>query len=79
MNTTDLTPLPPRPNLEQYKKQAKDFIKLAKAGDPQTLRRAQEQGRESEMLKNVVRAMWRFFHDEDLPDPPQAQPPVLVA
>ncbi|HSM76227.1 MAG TPA: ankyrin repeat domain-containing protein [Bryobacteraceae bacterium] len=41
MNTTDLTPLPPRPNLEQYKKQAKDFIKLAKAGDPQTLRRAQ--------------------------------------
>lgn len=45
----------------------------------QTLRRAQEQGRESDMLKSVVRAMWRFFHDEDLPDPPQAQPPVLVA
>jgi predicted ATP-dependent endonuclease of OLD family len=44
-----------------------------------TLRRAQEQGRESDMLKNVVRAMWRFFHDEDLPDPPQTQPPVLVA
>lgn len=44
----------------------------------QTLRRAQEQGRESDMLKNVVRAMWRFFHDVDLPDPPQAQPPVPV-
>lgn len=45
----------------------------------QTLLRAQEQGRESDMLKNVVRAMWRFFHNEDLPDPLQAQPPVLVA
>jgi hypothetical protein len=45
----------------------------------QTLRRAKEQGRESDMLKNVIRAMWRFFHDEDLPDPPQAQAPVSVA
>lgn len=44
----------------------------------QTLRLAKEQGQESEMLKNVVREMWRFFHDEDLPDPPQAQAPVSV-
>jgi putative ATP-dependent endonuclease of OLD family len=44
----------------------------------QTLHRAKEQGRESEMLKNVVRAIWRFFRDEDLPEPPpaQAQGPV---
>jgi putative ATP-dependent endonuclease of the OLD family len=45
----------------------------------QTLLRANERGRESEMLKNVIRAMWRFFRDEDLPDPPQAQAPVPVA
>lgn len=45
----------------------------------QTLRRAQEQGRESAMLKDVIRAMWRFFRDEDLPDLPQAQAPVPVA
>jgi len=30
MRTTDLTPLPERPNLEQYKKQAKDMVKAAK-------------------------------------------------
>jgi putative ATP-dependent endonuclease of OLD family len=45
----------------------------------QTLLRAKEHGRESDMLKNVVRAMWRFFRDEDLTDPPQAQAPVPVA
>ncbi|MBU2587564.1 MAG: ATP-dependent endonuclease [Alphaproteobacteria bacterium] len=45
----------------------------------QTLLRAKEHGRESDMLKNVVRSIWRFFRDEDLPDPPQAQAPVLVA
>ncbi|WP_104017828.1 ATP-dependent nuclease [Roseovarius nitratireducens] len=44
-----------------------------------TLRRAQEQGRESKMLNDLVRAMWRFFHDEDLPDPPLPQTPVSVA
>jgi hypothetical protein len=32
------------------------------------LLRAKEQGRESEMLKNVIRAMWRIFRDEDLPE-----------
>lgn len=45
----------------------------------QTLRRAKEQGRESDTLRNVIRAMWRFFRDEDLPDPPQAQVSVPVA
>jgi ankyrin repeat protein len=34
MNTTDLTPLPARPNLEQYKKQAKELVRLAHSGDP---------------------------------------------
>ena len=37
------------------------------------LLRAREQGRESEMLKNVVRSIWRFFHDDDLPDTSQPQ------
>jgi ankyrin repeat protein len=34
MNTTDLTPLPARPNLEQYKKQAKELVRLARSADP---------------------------------------------
>lgn len=34
MNTTDLTLLPARPSLEQYKKQAKDFVKAHAAGEP---------------------------------------------
>lgn len=45
----------------------------------QTLLRAKEQGRESDMLKNLVRAMWRFFRDEEIPDPPQAQAQVVSA
>jgi hypothetical protein len=39
MNTTDLTPLPDRPSLEQYRKQAKDFVKLAKSGDSEIRQR----------------------------------------
>ena len=34
--------LPPRPNLEQYKKQAKELVKAWKAGDPATLARITE-------------------------------------
>lgn len=44
----------------------------------QTLLRAKEQGHESEMLKSLVRAMWRFFRDEEIPDPTEAQAPVAV-
>jgi len=33
----DALPLPPRPNLEQFKKQAKELLKACKAGDPQAL------------------------------------------
>ncbi len=33
----------------------------------QTLVLAKEQGHESEMLINLVRAMWRFFRDEEIP------------
>jgi ankyrin repeat protein len=33
MNTFDLTPLPARPNLEQYKRQAKELVKRAAGGD----------------------------------------------
>src|SRR5438034_11122288 len=31
--------LPPRPNLEQYRKQAKDLLRTWKAADPQTKRK----------------------------------------
>src|SRR2546421_2187480 len=33
----DALPLPPRPNVEQYKKQAKELLKACKSGDPQAL------------------------------------------
>jgi ankyrin repeat protein len=37
-NPQDALPLPPRPNLEQYKKLAKDLMKACKAADPQAVR-----------------------------------------
>ena len=46
MNTTALTPLPARPNLEQYKKQAKERLKSARASareTPSTLAGAQSE------------------------------------
>lgn len=36
---TDVRVLPPRPNLEQYKKQAKDLVRLLKSGDAEAVRR----------------------------------------
>jgi hypothetical protein len=42
LNPTDLTPLPARPSLEQYKKQAKDFVRLVKSGDSEAVRRAKK-------------------------------------
>jgi ankyrin repeat protein len=33
----DALPLPPRPNLEQYKKQAKELLKACKSGEPEAL------------------------------------------
>ena len=33
-----------------------------------TLTQAKEQGYESEMLKDIVRSIWRFFHDEEIPE-----------
>jgi ankyrin repeat protein len=38
-NPQDALPLPPRPNLEQYKKLAKDLLKACKSGEPDALRR----------------------------------------
>src|SRR5215475_9601175 len=35
---SDALPLPPRPNLEQYKKLAKDFQKVCKSSDPGAIR-----------------------------------------
>jgi ankyrin repeat protein len=35
---SDALPLPPRPNLEHYKKRAKDLHKVYKSGDPEALR-----------------------------------------
>lgn len=37
-NPQDALPLPPRPNLEQYKKQAKELVKACKSGDPDAVR-----------------------------------------
>ncbi len=45
----------------------------------QTRLRAKEKGRESEMLKSLVRAMWHFFRREELPDLPQAHAPAVAA
>ncbi len=42
MNSTDLTPLPARPRLEQYRKQAKDFVKLGKSSDSQAVQRIEK-------------------------------------
>lgn len=39
MNTTNFKPLPSRPDLEQYRKQAKDFIKACKSGNSETIHR----------------------------------------
>lgn len=36
-NPQDALPLPPQPNLEQYKKQAKELVKACKSGDPDAL------------------------------------------
>ena len=38
----DAKELPARPNLEQYKKQAKDLVKARKSGDPEALRRIRQ-------------------------------------
>jgi predicted ATPase len=45
----------------------------------QTLLRASGQGHESVMLKDLVRAMWLFFRNEEIPDSPEVQSPVIVA
>lgn len=39
MDAIDAKPLPPRPSLEQYKKQAKDLVRACRAGDPEALGR----------------------------------------
>jgi Ankyrin repeats (3 copies) len=48
--------LPARPNLEQYKKQAKDLLKNSKAGDPEALRRMQEYHRSGKVRPDSPRA-----------------------
>jgi hypothetical protein len=36
-NPQDALPLPPRPNLEQYKRLAKDLVRACKSGDPEAI------------------------------------------
>src|SRR5438876_9280905 len=36
-NPQDALPLPPKPNLEQYKKQAKNLVKACRSGDPDAI------------------------------------------
>ena len=55
MNITDLTPLPARPSLEQYKKQAKDFLKLGKSSDFETVQRVKKyHPRSSQLLDSGI-------------------------
>ena len=58
---SDALPLPPRPNLEQYKKLARDFQNACKSTDPTAIRRqvarwletlAQLQDPESPLLRD---------------------------
>src|SRR5947208_12159003 len=49
-NPQDALPLPPRPNLEHYKKLAKDLLKVCKAGDRDGLRQWA-----SDWISNLVR------------------------
>ena len=42
-NPATALPLPPRPHLEQYKKQAKDLVKVCKSGDHDAIRSWAEQ------------------------------------
>jgi hypothetical protein len=49
-NPQDALPLPPRPNVEQYKKLAKDLVKVCEAGKPEGLREWA-----SEWIRNVAR------------------------
>src|SRR5271169_6125106 len=37
-NLQDALPLPPRPNLDQYKKRAKDLLKASQSADPAAIR-----------------------------------------
>jgi ankyrin repeat protein len=49
-NPQDALPLPPRPNIEQYKKLAKDLVKVCETGKPEALR-----DWASEWVRNVAR------------------------
>lgn len=49
-NPQDALPLPPRPNLEQYKKLAKDLVRACKAENPDRLQKWA-----SEWIRNLVR------------------------
>lgn len=55
-NPQDALPLPTRPNLEQYKKLAKELVKVCKAGNPGALREFV-----SEWIGNLVRLSYVEF------------------
>src|SRR5258706_265815 len=46
--------LPAHPSLEQYKKQAKEFLKACKSGDPESLRRMKEHPRPDKASDSVL-------------------------
>jgi ankyrin repeat protein len=56
MNTTDLRPLPSHPSLEQYRKQAKDFVKACKTGDPESLWQVRKYHPRYLLPRNLVEA-----------------------
>jgi hypothetical protein len=52
----DAKELPARPNLEKYKKLAKDFLKACKAGDSETIQRIKKYHPRHRLPKNAVEA-----------------------
>src|SRR5687767_1602 len=55
-NPIETLPLPARPNLEQYRKLAKDLVRACKAGDSSAIRRwADAMGHYPEEIENFAR------------------------
>ncbi len=40
----------------------------ASGGQVKTFTQAREQGYESQMLKDIVHSIWRFFYNEEVPE-----------
>ncbi len=67
MNTTDFTPFPARPSLEQYKKQAKEFVKLYYSGNSEILQQIKKwHPRSGQLLDSGILTHNFFLADAQL-------------